>query len=152
MASSLYLTDTNILVRVSQREDPSYGMIRAALSSLRAAGARLCFTPQNLAEFWNVCTRPAPQNGYGLSIAETDRRAELIESRFSLLPDTEQVHTVWRRLVVVHSVVGVKVHDARLVAAMHVHGVAHILTLDEQDFSRYTGITVVHPRQLATLP
>jgi len=111
----------------------------------------LCFTSQNLAEFWNVCTRPAPQNGYGLSIAETDRRAELIESSFTLLPDTEQVHTVWRRLIVVHSVVGVKVHDARLVAAMHVDGVAHLLTLDEQDFMRYSGITVVHPRQLATL-
>ena len=152
MASSLYLTDTNILVRISQREDPSFVMIRAALSSLRDSGARLCFTSQNLAEFWNVCTRPAQQNGYGLSIVETDRRAELIESSFTLLPDTEQVHTVWRRLVVVHSVVGVKVHDARLVAAMHVQGIANILTLDEQDFRRYSGITVVHPRQVATLP
>ncbi len=152
MAASLYLADTIILVRVSQREDPSYGMIRAALSSLRASGARLCFTSQNLAEFWNVCTRPAPQNGYGPSIAETDRRAKLIEGGFTFLPDTEQVHTVWRRLVVVHSVIGVKVHDARLVAAMHVHGVAHLLTLDEQDFMRYSGITVVHPRRLATLP
>jgi predicted nucleic acid-binding protein len=152
MAASPYLADTNILIRVSQREDPSYGMIRAALSSLRARGAALCFTPQNLAEFWNVCTRPVPQNGYGLSTAETDRRAELIESSFTLLPDTEQVHTVWRRLVVVHSVMGVKVHDARLVAAMHVHGVAHLLTLDEQDFTRYSEITVVHPRQLASFP
>ena len=152
MAAPVYLADTNILVRISQREDPSYGIIRAALSSLRATGTRLCFTSQNLAEFWNVCTRPATQNGYGLNIAETDRRAELIESSFTLLPDNEQVHTVWRRLVVVHSVIGVKVHDARLVAAMHVHGVAHLLTLDEQDFVRYSGITVVHPRQLATLP
>jgi predicted nucleic acid-binding protein len=152
MAAPTYLVDTNILVRVSQREDPSYGVIRTALGSLRGAGATLCFTSQNLAEFWNVCTRPAAQNGYGLSIAETDRRAELIEKSFTLLPDTEQAHAEWRRLVVVHSVVGVKVHDARLVAAMHVHGVSHILTLDEQDFKRYPGITVVHPRQLATSP
>ncbi len=64
------LADTNILIRVSHREDPNYGMIRAALSSLRATGATLCFTSQNLAEFWNVCTRPAPQNGYGLSATE----------------------------------------------------------------------------------
>jgi hypothetical protein len=34
MAAPLYLADTNILVRVSQREDPSYGLIRAALSTL----------------------------------------------------------------------------------------------------------------------
>lgn len=152
MVAPLYLADTNILLRVSQREDPTYGMIRAVLSSLRAAGVILCFTSQNLAEFWNVCTRPASQNGYGLSVAETDRRAELIENSFALLRDTARVHVEWRRLVVVHSVIGVKVHDARLVAAMHVHGVTHLLTLDEEDFIRYPGITVLHPRQLATLP
>src|SRR5438270_8079164 len=126
MAVATHLADTNILLRVSKREDPNYTMIRTALSSLRAAGAILCFTSQNLAEFWNVCTRPAAQNGYGLSIAETDRRAALIEATFSLLPDREQVHTEWRRLVVVHSVMGVQVHDARIVAAMLVHGITHL--------------------------
>jgi predicted nucleic acid-binding protein len=149
MAGVSYLADTNILLRVSQRQDPDYGAIRTGLRSLRAAGARLCFTSQNLAEFWNVCTRPASENGYGLSIAETDRRAELIESGFIRLPDVEQVHAEWRRLVVVHSVVGVRVHDARLVAAMHVHGITHVLTLNEKDFARYPGITIVHPRELA---
>ena len=54
--------------------------------------------------------------------------------------------------MVVYSVVGAKVHDARLVAAMYVHGVNNLLTLDEQDFKRYTRITVVHPRQFATAP
>ena len=149
MAASAYVADTNILLRVSQRQDPSYSMIRAALRSLRTDAAKLCYSSQNLAEFWNVCTRPREQNGYGLTIAETDRRAALIEASFALLPDTEHIHNEWRRLVVVHSVIGVKVHDARLVAAMHVHGVSHLLTLDEQDFGRYPGITVVHPRQVA---
>jgi len=48
--------------------------------------------------------------------------------------------------------VGVKVHDARIVAAMLVHGITHVLTLDEHDFVRYPGITAVHPRMLATAP
>ena len=152
MAAPAYLADTNILLRVSQRQDPNYDLIRTVLRSLRAAGAVLCFTSQNLAEFWNVCTRPAGQNGYGLSIVETDRRAQLVEAGFALLPDTEQVHAEWRRLVVFHSVIGVQVHDARLVAAMHVHGVTHLLTLNEQDFLRYLGITVIHPLQLAESP
>lgn len=64
------------------------------------------------------------------------------------MPDTEQIHAEWRRLVVTHSVVGVKVHDARLVAAMHVHGLTHLLTLNERDFARYPGITVVQPQQV----
>ncbi len=95
-----------------------------------------------------MCTRPAAQNGYGLSIPETDHRAQLREAGFFRLPDTEKAHAEWRRLVVVHSVCGVQVHDARLVAAMHAHKILHLLTLDEKDFLRYPGITVVHPRSL----
>jgi predicted nucleic acid-binding protein len=148
MAAPAYLADTNILLRLSQRRDPHYDLIRLALHSLRASGARLSFTSQNLAEFWNVCTRPAAQNGYGLTIAETDRRAQLVEASFTLLPDNGEVHVQWRKLIVIHSVSGVQVHDARLVAAMHVHGLTHLLTLDEHDFDRYPGITVIHPRDV----
>jgi len=46
-----------------------------------------------------------------------------------------------------HSVLGSKVHDARLVAAMKVHGVRKILTFDTGDFTRY-GIEAVHPASL----
>lgn len=38
-----------------------------------------------------------------------------------------------------HSVLGVQVHDARLAAAMYVHRVNHILTLNVSDFSRFSG-------------
>lgn len=64
------------------------------------------------------------------------------------MPDNERVHVEWRRLVVEHSVTGVQVHDARLVAAMLVHGVRQLLTLNIQDFARYSGITAVHPRDV----
>jgi predicted nucleic acid-binding protein len=151
MAAGAHLTDTNILLRVAQRNDPHYGLIRSALASLQASGATLFYTPQNMAEFWNVCTRPVRQNGYGLSIDETNRRAELIERGFTLLPDDPRIHTEWRRLVVAHAVMGVQVHDARLVAAMHVHGIDRLLTLDQQDFDRYPGISIVHPRDLVKL-
>jgi hypothetical protein len=48
------------------------------------------------------------------------------------LPDSDTVHAEWRRLVVIHSVVGMTVHDAPLAAAMHVPGGSHGLTLDEK--------------------
>jgi predicted nucleic acid-binding protein len=63
----------------------------------------------------------------------------------SLLSDSEAVYQEWRRIIVQYGVSGVQVHDARLVAAMRVHGVTHILTLNAGDFSRYSGITVAHP-------
>ena len=148
MEDASYLLDTNILLRLLQPRDLEYTLVRRALETLRSGGAQLCFAPQNLAEFWNVCTRPAEQNGFGLSVPETDRRAQLIESAFRLLVDTEHIHVEWRRLVVVHGVAGAQVHDARLVATMIVHGVSNLLTLNERDFARYQEVNVVHPRQV----
>jgi hypothetical protein len=42
-------------------------------------------------------------------------------------------------------VVGKNAHDARLVAAMNVHGLTQLLTFNNQDFQRYPGISVVTP-------
>ncbi len=143
------LIDTNILLRFVEPNDPEYGLVRKAVRALTEKGETLCYATQNLVEFWNVCTRPQLKNGFGLTPAEADARATLIESRFRLLPDNERVHREWRRLVVAHSVTGVQVHDARLVAAMLAHGVSHLLTLNDRDFARYPGISVLHPRDLA---
>ena len=46
-----------------------------------------------------------------------------------------------------YEVLGVQVHDARLVAAMIAHNVTHILTFNVTDFARYTdeGIEAVNP-------
>jgi hypothetical protein len=51
-------------------------------------------------------------------------------------------------LVVKHSVLGAKVHDTRLVAAMNVHDVGRILTFNVGDFARY-GIEVLHPSSVS---
>ena len=36
-----------------------------------------------------------------------------------------------------------QVHDTRLVAAMKVHGLSHILTFNVKDFKRFVDITVI---------
>ncbi len=146
----LVLVDTNILLRLLNPTDPEYTTVRSAVESLVARGDQLCVVPQNLVEFWNVCTRPADKNGLGLTTAETDVRATLIENNFLLLPDDERMHAEWRRLVVACSVAGVQVHDARLVAAMLAHTVPQLLTLNDRDFQRYPGIVVVHPREVSS--
>jgi predicted nucleic acid-binding protein len=145
MAITSCLLDTNILLRVARRSDPQHKLIDAAVAKLVLAGTTLHYTHQNIAELWNVMTRPAARNGFGLTVAEAEREVRLIEAGMSLLPENEAVYQEWRRLVVQHAVLGLQVHDARLVAAMHVHGVGHILTLNVTDFSRYRGIAVTHP-------
>jgi predicted nucleic acid-binding protein len=62
-----------------------------------------------------------------------------------LLVDSALVYQEWRRIVAKHNVSGVRVHDARLAAAMYVHGVSHILTLNVTDFNRFDGLAALHP-------
>ena len=143
-----FLADTNILLRLAEPSDAEYRIVRGAVEALVTRGEGLCYAAQNMVEFWNVCTRPISKNGFGLSSAETDARARIIEANLQFLPDSERVHYEWRRLVVEHSVAGAQVHDARLVASMLTHGVSNILTLNDRDFARYAGILPVHPRAL----
>jgi predicted nucleic acid-binding protein len=144
-----YLVDSNVLLRLLQRNDPHHSTIRQAVRTLLSRGDELCCAPQNIVELWNVSTRPTTaRGGFGLTTAETDRRVRLIERVFTVLDETPAVHPEWRRLVVSHSVMGVQVHDARIVAVMNVHGITHLLTLNGADFSRYAGITRVAPDQI----
>lgn len=144
-----YMADTNILLRFVASNDPNHALVRDVMYSLLKRSEQVCNTSQNLAEFWNVCTRPiAARSGFGLSVEETDLRAQVIERYLTFLPDSEAVHLEWRRLVLTYGVMGVKVHDARLVATMLVHGVTHILTFNTNDFARYSQITAVHPTEI----
>ena len=146
-----HLIDTNIVARVAKRDDPQHALVVSAIDRLIADGSDLCYVPQNIVELWNVLTRPKAVNGFGLTAAEADVEVSLLEGQFTLLPDNERIHGVWRRLVVDHGVSGKQVHDAHLVAAMIAHGITHLLTLDTGDFLRFPEITAVHPRALAEI-
>ena len=80
-----YLLDTGILVRLPHRADPNHATIREALHRIDAGGHSFVTSPQNIAEFWNVCTRPAEaRGGFGLSIEQARARLRLLE-RFILV-------------------------------------------------------------------
>jgi|SRR5690348_7208284 len=142
------LVDTNILLRITRRSDPQHKAVDVALAYLAEQGTALYYTHQNIAEFWNAMTRPIARNGLGLSIGETEHEVRAIEAGMNLLADNEAVYREWRRIVLSNSVSGVQVHDARLAAAMYVHGVSHILTLNIADFSRFPGLTPLHPNNV----
>jgi hypothetical protein len=92
-----YLVDTNVLLRFVKPDDRDYPLLGSAVSRLWADGGDLCYTSQNLAEFWNTCTRPANRNGYGLTISEVEHRARLIERQFRLLEESSAVHRDFAR-------------------------------------------------------
>jgi len=143
------LADTNILLRRIHRRDPQHRITKRCLNRLISEGNRICVTSQNLVELWTVCTRPTDNNGLGLPTGQTERILARLERSVARLPDVDVVYPEWRRLVTLHAVAGKKVHDARLVAAMNVHAITHILTFNTDDFARYTGITVIDPQNCA---
>ena len=144
----IYLVDTNVLLPFVNPSDSDQPMVQAATKKLWANNDELKTTLQNLAEFWNVCTRPRSQrNGLNLPTSTTDRLLQRAEQVFPLLLDSLDTYREWHRLVVSHRVLGKQVYDARLVAAMIAHGVTRILTFDVDDFKRYKpeGIVAVNP-------
>ena len=138
------LVDTNVLLRRIQPGSAHHKAAVESVARLLDAGESLCFTAQNIAEFWNVMTRPVVSNGLGYSTSETMAEVEKIEAIFILLPDAPATYPEWKRLVIKHSVQGTRVHDTRLTAAMNVHGVGRILTFNRDDFTRY-GIEILDP-------
>ena len=141
-----YLVDTNILLRLIESRSPHYAEAKNAVDKLLKNGDTLFLTLQNISEFWNVCTRPKENNGLGFSIVQTDAELSKIEKAFDLLPDTEEVYRNWRELVVKHSISGVKVHDAKIVAAMKAYNIQNLLTFNAKDFKRYSGIKAVESK------
>jgi predicted nucleic acid-binding protein len=143
------LLDTNILGRMLEPGHPQHRVAHDATDALVLRGDNLCVVPQVLYEFWVVATRPVAVNGLGLTVAQA--AAELIRLRalFPLLADTPAIYPEWESLVVAHNVIGKNAHDARLVAAMAVHGLTHLLTFNTADFTRYPGVTALDPAAVA---
>jgi hypothetical protein len=116
-----------------------------AVSTLLIQGEILCVVPQNLIEFWAVATRPLSNNGLELTIDQAQKEIAKLKTVLKLLPDSPNIFNEWENLVIQHSVIGKPTHDARLVAAMNVHKLTHLLTFNIGDFKRFTSITPVDP-------
>jgi predicted nucleic acid-binding protein len=143
------LLDTSVLVRLANASDVQHPVAARAVLELHRRGDLLQITPQALIEFRNVATRPKSLNGAGLPVADAETYAAIFEGKFPLLADTPDVYPAWKGLVGALGVIGKQVHDARLVAVCHVHGVTHLLTFNVGHFTRLAAfgpsVVVVDP-------
>ena len=143
------LIDTSVLGRLANRADVSHPVATAAVAELHRRGEVLHVAPQNLIEFRNFATRPVSANGLGLAAATAEGLGATFEASFSLLDETPNIYPAWKALVMALGVIGKQVHDARLVAVCHVHGVTHLLTFNVSHFVRMAGfgpgVVVVDP-------
>jgi hypothetical protein len=64
MAGMPYLLDSNILLRWVKPDHNDYPLVVSAIEAILRRDGELCYTSQNVGEFWNTCTRPIDRNGY----------------------------------------------------------------------------------------
>lgn len=139
------LFDTNVLTRASQVFHAQHESAMRSVSAVSDQGDTPCLLPQNLYEFWVVCTRPSGENGLGMDVDFAAKRLDELKDAFEVLDETPAFRPTWEALVREHQAKGKSAHDARLVAGMKVHGLSSMVTFNKQDFMRYEGIRVLTP-------
>jgi predicted nucleic acid-binding protein len=147
-----YLLDTGVLLRAFDPKSPLQHEILQAIDWLWTQKEPLFVTVQNLAEFWNVATRPIDVNGMDLSVLQVAEQIGAVEDIALVLNESDASFRIWKKLVAEYRVVGAKVHDARLVSVMLAEGISSVLTLNERDFRRYPGITPSNPSSFGHRP
>jgi predicted nucleic acid-binding protein len=145
------LFDTNSLIYLANESDKYHSVTRSAFERLLRAQVRPWMTPQNIVEFWAVSTKGYDANGIGLSIGQVELQLRLLETRIRLLPDSMMVHARWREIVQQRAVHGHQVYDAKLVAAMEVHGIPAILTKNVRDFAQHGSVEAIDPANVGVL-
>ena len=144
---ALALIDTNVLLRGAEPHHPMFHVALTAVDVLRTRGDQTCIVAQNIVEFRAVATRPVAANGLGWSQSRANDEVAALLSLYCVLPDTADILSVWQRLVGMYHVEGKQNHDARIVAAMVVHGVGTILTFNKGDFVRYQEVDAITPQE-----
>lgn len=142
------LLDTNVLLRLVQKRHSHSALATHATNALDARNETMLIAHQSIVEFWAVATRPLTANGLGLTIENAEFEIDGLKKLFRVLPELP-LHEEWQRIVVKYRISGKSVHDARLVAAMMVHGIGEILTFNVQDFARYSEISVLDPANVS---
>ena len=143
------LIDTNILLRSIQPEHPMHLSAVRALETLMKKEETLVVALQNIAEFWNAATRPANNNGLGLTIQEAQAELAKIGSFFQILTENAASYSAWKKPLTAQRVSGVQAHDARIASVTETYGVKRIVTFNVADFARYPNVEVVHPEKIA---
>lgn len=148
----LFLLDANILIYGANPASPYFAECKRATSVIMRNGDMPCIVPQSIYEFWTVATRQVnPQSamgGLGMTPAQAYAEIKTIKRLFLLIPDNARILSEWERLVSLYSISGKDAHDVRYVAAMNVHNITRLLTVNKGDFQRFVNIVALSPSDM----
>src|SRR4051794_1079182 len=149
----MILVDTNVLLRASQVGHAHHAPALDAMALLATRdNEQFAVAPQNLYEMYVVCTRPAAQNGLGMSPADAHRELANARALFQFLPETGNTYAVWEDLVSKYAISGKPAHDARVVAFMVDHQLRRILSFNDADFKRFSEVDCINPFDALGVP
>ena len=141
-----YFVDTNILLRLADETSASHAVVTKTITNLITNKNRLCISRQNLAEFWAVATRAKEANGLVWNLTQTQFHLEMILETFVFIEAKIEAAFLLEFLLQ-NAVHGKQVHDANLVFTMQQNSIVHLVTLNDADFKRFTGIQVLKPEE-----
>lgn len=137
--------DTNLLVYAHREDSPHHDQALAVLSDLARGRQDWAITWPSIHEFLAVVTHPRIYQPPTASSTALEAVAALTSSpRLHLLAETPQHATILTELMATGTVVGPRVHDARIAAICLGHGVTSLLSAD-RDFSWFPALKVVNP-------
>lgn len=137
--------DTNILVYAHREESPFHEVAAQGMKRLAEGGAAWGIPWPCLHEFLGIVTHPRIHKTPTPLIAALDQVEAWLESpTLALLTESEQHWPVLRSVAIAGRVTGPRMHDARVAALCHQHGVREFWTAD-RDFSRFPDLPVVNP-------
>ncbi|MBI1747146.1 MAG: hypothetical protein HYR55_11230, partial [Acidobacteria bacterium] len=121
---------------------------RTPIVQPKIAGARKAMVRAALGKRKNFFVIPPILEPHTLQRELLVAEAIRIESIVTVVANSAAIYLEWKRLVVLHSVLGKQGYDTRIVAAMNVHGIKNLLTFNTDDFKRFFGVTVINPQNV----
>lgn len=131
------MLDTNILLTATDAGRSAHERALEVINDWPAQGTTLYTSGQIIREYLSIATRPAAQNGLGLTVPDALDNARAFHARMLLLPEDTKVANRLAELLEETKSGGKQVHDANVVATMLVHGVDTVVTLNTGDFARF---------------
>jgi len=136
--------DTNILLRANIPTAPFHQPARKAIENLWGEGAELWISRQVLREYIVNVSReqglfqPMPP-------ATIEARVSYFQSVFRIADDNQDTTKNLLKLLQEIKFGGKQVHDANIVAAMLTYNITHLLTLNVDDFNRFSAYITLLP-------
>lgn len=137
--------DTNLLVHAHREDSPWHNAAYARIAELAEGRSPWALPWPCLHEFLAIVTHPRIYDPPSPLAAALDQVDAWLESpHVTVLAEADGYWPALRSLLADGRIAGPQVHDARVAALCHLHGVRELWTAD-RDFGRFPELSVRNP-------